>query len=78
MYYIIWIEGLTVKTGEKILKLGEDYNEYTTYMTKALRVKEEHKRLVFNHLRSQGIAENFITFVSTNYAPAGTIFNPTN
>jgi hypothetical protein len=76
-YYVVWIEGLEPKTGEKIHKLLPEHN-YTTSMTKAMRVLPEHRELVKDILRERGIAEWALNkcFVKTNYAPKGTLFKP--
>lgn len=78
-YYFIWIEGLTPRSGEKIRSIVRDFDgeihvEYTTLMTKALRVKDRDKSLVRDLLTKYGIVEGYITFVSTSYAPSGTVF----
>lgn len=79
-YYFIWIEGLTPRSGEKIESIvkdpdGEISVEYTTMMTKALRVKGSDRSLVRDLLIEYGcIVKDYITFVPTNYAPAGTVF----
>lgn len=82
-YYIIWIEGLNYKTGDKIEQIGPKFEElpdgmrpqicYTTYMTKALRVKGSQIPEVESVLKKCGIAEEFITFIKVNYVPPGTI-----
>lgn len=79
-YYVVWIEGLSAKNGEKIKNLVPNpgtvrhYVEYTTYMTKALRVKEADRARVRHLLEECGVVSSFIIFVPTSYAPAGTIF----
>ena len=79
-YYIIWIEGFEYFNGEKILSLDKHNHNYTLKMTKALRIRPEHKEQVRELLREQGIADWCIdsenTFVRTNYAPKGTIYSP--
>lgn len=76
-YYVIWIEGLEPKTGEKIKTLLPDHT-YTTSMTQAMRVRPKDRELVKNILRSRGIANWVLEncMIRTNYAPKGTIFNP--
>jgi len=77
-FYVVWIEGIEPKTGEKILSLDGGGHEYTTSMGRAMRVLPEHRETVKEILRERGVAgwalENCM--VRTNYAPAGTLFNP--
>lgn len=77
-YFIIWVEGLHWKTGEKIHLLDHEDHTYTHYMTKALRVKDCDREAAHKRLRDQGVVSDFITFIPTSYAPAGTIWNPNN
>jgi len=75
-YYIVWIEGLSYKCGEKIKTIEQYGNiEYTTKMTEAMRVKEKDVTELKHFLKRHGIAnwalEN--AFIKTSYAPAGTI-----
>lgn len=76
-YYVVWIEGIDHKDGEKIKQLIPDHS-YTTSMTQAMRVLPEHREMVKEILKSRGIAswalENCM--VRTNYAPKGTLFTP--
>ncbi len=76
-YYVVWIEGLEPKTGEKIHKLLPEHT-YTTSMTKAMRVLPEHREVVKAILRERGIAEWTLNncFAKTSYAPKGTLFKP--
>lgn len=73
-YFIIWIEGISVRRGDKIKSLNHKGHEYTSYMTKAMRVKETDKERVKRWLVSNGITESFITFIKTSYVPKGTLF----
>ncbi len=79
-FFIVWIEGLSPKTGEKILSLDRNNHEYTTSMTKAMRVKLEDIDVVKRLLKEQGVADWAInggnTFCRVNYAPKGTLFTP--
>lgn len=79
-FYVVWIEGIEPKSGEKILSLNSNSHSYTTSMGRAMRVLPEHREIVKEILRERGVAswalENCM--VRTNYAPAGTIFNPNN
>lgn len=75
-YYIVWIEGLSYKRGEKIKSIGRYGNiEYTTKMTEAMRVKEKDVAELKHFLKRHGVAnwtlEN--AFVRVGYAPVGTI-----
>ena len=78
-FYVVWIEGLSPLSGEKILSL-DDSNTYTTSMTKALRVKREDIQHVKDILISRGVAswavEGVGTFHKVHYAPKGTLFVP--
>jgi len=74
-YFIIWVEGLSARSGEKVLSIGENGCEYTAYMTKALRVKSNQRSLVREKLIELGVVESFITFVPTSYVPSGTLFD---
>jgi ribosomal protein S16 len=77
-YYIVWIEGLSWKRGEKIKSIGQyGVAEYTTKMTEALRVKPEDVPHFKHWLRRHGVTEWTLesAFVKTNYAPKDTIFN---
>ena len=77
-YYIVWIEGLSYKRGEKIKTIEQYGNiEYTTKMTEAMRVKEKDVTNLKAFLKRHGISnwtlEN--AFVMVGYAPAGTILS---
>jgi hypothetical protein len=77
-FYVVWIEGIEPKSGEKILSLNSNSHSYTTSMKRAMRVLPEHGELVKSILRDRGVAswalENCM--VKTNYAPSGTIYKP--
>jgi hypothetical protein len=73
MYYIIWVEGLTFKTGEKVKSITSTGVEYTTKMTSSLRFKPQDTHRVFGLLRNRGITN--ATMVSVTYAPKGTVYN---
>lgn len=79
-YYVVWIEGLSARNGEKILSLDDNDHTYTTSMTQAMRVKKEDRQLVFDMLVEQGVSEGFLlmqgTFHPVSYAPKGTLFKP--
>ena len=78
-FYVVWIEGLSPLRGEKLLSLNGS-NEYTTSMTKALRVKKEDIERVKGILRDRGVAgwaiDGVGTFHKVSYAPKGTLFVP--
>ena len=77
-YYIVWIEGLSYKRGEKIKSLGLYGNiEYTTKMTEAMRIKEEAIPQMKHFLKRHGISDWALenAFVRVDYAPAGTILS---
>lgn len=77
-YYIVWVEGIEPKGGEKICTLNDREHTYTTDMTRALRVKPEHLERVKGILRSRGVADwvldNPNSFIKTHYAPRGTVY----
>lgn len=74
-YYIIWVEGLNWKKGEKVRSISSFRGvKYTVWMMKTMRVKLEDISLVRNWLIEIGVAPSYITFVPTSYAPAGTVF----
>ena len=74
-YYIVWIEGVESKNGEKVLSLDSDDYEITTSMTQAMRVLPEDRLQVQERLRELGVAEWALLncFVRVNYAPKGTL-----
>jgi hypothetical protein len=76
--YVVWIEGIEPKNGEKIVSLDRYNHEYTLSMTQAMRVLPEHKEMVKSLLREQGVSKWALEncFARVNYAPKGTIFNP--
>ena len=77
-YYIVWIEGLSWKRGEKIKSIDQNgVLEYTTKMTEALRVKPENVPTFKTWLKLHGVTDWTLenSFVRTSYAPKGTILN---
>lgn len=76
-YYIIWVEGLSAKRGEKVKSFTADGIKYTLKMSDALRIKKEDIHKVKTMLRDRNIAVWVIdspsTFHKTNYAPKGTL-----
>jgi hypothetical protein len=75
-YYVIWIEGLNSRTGEKVKALVRDSHTYTHLMTEALRVKEPDVPDALELLREQGCADWALktAAVRVTYAPKGTIW----
>ena len=77
-YYIIHIEGIYYKTGDKVKSFDKDGSIiYTHRMTNSMRVTEEDIPRMREKLRGIGIADWVVdspnTFVKTHYAPKGTI-----
>jgi hypothetical protein len=78
-YYIVWIEGLSYKRGEKIHYIDRHGNvEYTTKMMEAMRVKPEDVNELRHWLKRHGISQWTLdnAFVGVNYAPKDTIYKP--
>jgi len=75
-YFILHIEGLSVKGGEKIKTLDSTQHTYTTKMTEALRVKKGDIPRVSKILKSQGLSNWAVATapVYTSYAPKGSIW----
>lgn len=77
-YYVVWIEGLEYKTGEKVKCFDSDGNiVYTLRMMDAMRVKEKHISEIKSRLENAGVAEwarNDNSFKRVDYAPVGTIY----
>ena len=71
-YYIIWVEGLSCKKGEKVSELTDTGVDYTTSMTKAMRIRKDDYRYMEYYLNRHGIRG--ATFVTTSYAPKGTLY----
>ena len=71
--FIFWIEGLSLKNGEKIKSFTDSGIEYTTLMTEAIRVKEDDLTLVESYLYRHGIKG--YTVAPTSYAPKGTLLD---
>jgi hypothetical protein len=76
-YYIVWIEGLEPRDGEKIKSLTDFGIKYTTKMTQAMRVKEDDIPFMKDYMKRHGIASWVIdspnTFIRTSYVPKGTL-----
>lgn len=71
-YFIVWIEGIEPRSGEKIASLSATEHTYTTLMTKALRVKPEDVEEVIQLLKKQHVADwtlNSNSFIKTYYVP---------
>jgi hypothetical protein len=71
-YYIFWVEGLSLKSGEKVKTLTDTGVDYTTQMTESLRVKPNDLGSVEAYMKRHGIT---YTTHKTSYAPKGTILN---
>lgn len=77
-FYVIWIEGLGPRSGEKIKTIKDGKIEYTTLLTQAMRIRTKDKENMRTYLKLLGIADWTLTdscFYGTDYAPAGTICN---
>lgn len=77
--YIIWIEGIDYRTGDKIKSFTDQGFEYTTKLTEAMRVKQSDLTKVRGYLKRHGIADFCLNsstlFTRTTYAPKGTTLN---
>ncbi len=77
-YYIIWIEGIDRKSGEKIKSLTDTGVSYTTKMMKAMRIRQCDIHYMKHYMRRHGFAEWCIegvyTFIKTSYVPKGTLY----
>lgn len=76
--YIIWIEGLEYKDGEKIKTINENGAFYTRKITKAMRIKESDipamKEWMRCHNFANWVIEGNYTFIKTTYTPKNTLF----
>lgn len=76
-FFIVWIEGLTVKAGEKIFSLSDSQPRYTTKMLEAMRIREEDIPVMKDWMIEQEFAQWVIdspnTFIESNYIPKGTL-----
>lgn len=77
MYYVIWVEGLSLRSGEKVKRLTNHGYETTTKMTEALRVKSEDINDIKHYLKRHGVSDWALksAFSVTSYAPSGTVYN---
>lgn len=77
-YYIIWVEGITYKRGEKVKTLTDTGFSYTTLLTESLRIRECDINNMKDYMKRHGIADWVInshnTFIPTTYAPKGTLY----
>jgi hypothetical protein len=77
-YYIIWIEGLEYKDGEKVKGLTDTSFSYTTRMGNSMRIRECDIPKMKDYMREHNIAEWVInshnTFIRTSYVPKGTLY----
>ena len=76
-YYIVWIEGLGYKDGEKVKSLTDTGFSYTTKMMEALRIRQKDIPFMLDYMKRHGIADWVInspnTFIRTNYVPKGSL-----
>lgn len=74
-FYVVWIEGVEPKKGEKVLSLDSEDYEITTSMTQAMRILPKDRGIVKEMLREKGVAKWALEncFVRVNYAPKGTL-----
>ena len=78
-YVIVWIEGFTPKTGDKVKSFGKDGRIiYTHRMTEAMRILPKDIPAMRRKLERIGITDWVVnsdnTFVKTHYAPKGTLY----
>jgi hypothetical protein len=77
-FYIVWIEGLTVRRGEKIFSLSDDQPRYTTSMVEAMRIRERDIPAMKEWMEENEFASWVIdspnTFIRTSYVPKGTLY----
>lgn len=75
-WVIVWVEGLSYRTGEKIKSIDRRNGiTYTCNLTEALRVKENYLDNFRLILKYHGMTASF---VPVTYAPKGTVFKPIN
>ena len=76
-YYIVWIEGLGYKDGEKVKSLTDTGFSYTTKMMEALRIRQKDIPFMLDYMKRHGIADWVInsptTFIATSYIPKGSL-----
>lgn len=75
--YIIWIEGIEYKDGDKIKSINEKGITYTTRMMGAMRINKKDIPKMREWMREHHIADwviNGNTFIKTNYTPKGTLY----
>lgn len=76
--FVVWIEGLSLKSGEKIKEVTPDGFKYTQSMQKALRVRQSDIEAFTELCRENGVSEWVLnsgnTFCETNYAKPNTIW----
>lgn len=76
-YYIVWIEGLGYKDGEKVKSLTDTGFSYTTKMMEALRIRQKDIPFMLDYMKRHGIADWVInsptTFIATSYVPKGSL-----
>ena len=71
-WVIVWVEGLSYRTGEKIKSIDRHGNiTYTTKLTDAMRIESDH---LMNFKRRLLQCKIHGTFHAVTYAPKGTIY----
>ena len=77
-HYIVWVEGLDYRDGEKIKALTDDGAIYTTKMGDAMRIRQCDIPYMKDYMKRHGFAEWCIkgdyTFMKTSYVPKGTLY----
>ena len=77
-FFIMWIEGLTVRAGEKIFSLSDSQPRYTFSMVEAMRIREKDIPAMKSWMIEQEFASWVIdspnTFIETSYVPKGTLY----
>jgi hypothetical protein len=76
-YFIVWVEGLNLRTGEKIKSIKGDVIEYTTKMTEAMRFpvdREDEVSSLLKEYLASWVVESPNTYHQTTYAPKGTMW----
>ena len=77
-YYVVWIEGLDVKTGEKVKRLTDTGFELTTKMGDAMRIRDCDIHYMKDYMKRHGVADFVVngnyTFIKTSYVPKGTLY----
>ncbi len=76
-WVIVWVEGLSYRTGEKIKSIDEHGNiTYTCKLTDAMRIRDNDLAYFNIRMRNEGGIQ--ASYIPTRYAPKGTIYSPIN